>query len=254
MVTNDAALNVQGRALMALDTHSLIAGAERAGSRAIPSQYAPSLSLAFALQGRTLMALDMGSLIAGAKYRGEFEDRLKAVIKEVTDSNGRIILFIDEIHTVVGAGATSGAMDAGALWRVVCVCGCVCLVRVCAKDRLHERCDGCRWVSAAAPAAAFARSAPRRAVAYRWLFCMQQTATQRVLWPLSADLTPHLRLPPSPTPPPRQPAEADAGPRRAALHRRHHGEAPGLLALADCCLPPCCPAGSSVEWSLHSML
>ena len=59
------------------------------------------------LQDRLLMALDLGALIAGAKYRGEFEDRLKAVIKEVTDSNGKIILFIDEIHTVVGAGATS---------------------------------------------------------------------------------------------------------------------------------------------------
>ncbi|KAK9811777.1 hypothetical protein WJX72_009807 [[Myrmecia] bisecta] len=70
-----------------------------------------------ALQDRVLMALDMGSLVAGAKYRGEFEDRLKAVIKEVTDSNGRIILFIDEIHTVVGAGATSGAMDAGNLLK-----------------------------------------------------------------------------------------------------------------------------------------
>ena len=58
------------------------------------------------LQDRMLMSLDMGALIAGAKYRGEFEDRLKAVIKEVTDSNGKIILFIDEIHTVVGAGAT----------------------------------------------------------------------------------------------------------------------------------------------------
>ncbi|MEW5310494.1 MAG: hypothetical protein WDW38_002289 [Sanguina aurantia] len=65
--------------------------------------------------GRSLMALDMGALIAGAKYRGEFEDRLKAVIKEVTDSNGKIVLFIDEIHTVVGAGAAGadGAMDAG---------------------------------------------------------------------------------------------------------------------------------------------
>ena len=71
-----------------------------------------------ALQNRTLMALDMGSLIAGAKYRGEFEDRLKAVIKEVTESSGRIILFIDEIHTVVGAGATGeGAMDAGNLLK-----------------------------------------------------------------------------------------------------------------------------------------
>lgn len=59
------------------------------------------------------MSLDMGALIAGAKYRGEFEDRLKAVIKEVTASNGRIVLFIDEIHTVVGAGASQGSMDAG---------------------------------------------------------------------------------------------------------------------------------------------
>ena len=66
-----------------------------------------------ALQDRTLMSLDLGALIAGAKYRGEFEDRLKAVIKEVTASNGRIVLFIDEIHTVVGAGASQGSMDAG---------------------------------------------------------------------------------------------------------------------------------------------
>eukprot|EP00878_Enallax_costatus_P004104 GHUV01004332.1.p1 GENE.GHUV01004332.1~~GHUV01004332.1.p1 ORF type:complete len:464 (+),score=125.73 GHUV01004332.1:365-1756(+) len=63
------------------------------------------------------MALDMGALIAGAKYRGEFEDRLKAVLKEVSDSSGKIVLFIDEIHTVVGAGATGGAMDAGNLLK-----------------------------------------------------------------------------------------------------------------------------------------
>jgi len=64
------------------------------------------------LKDKHLMALDMGSLVAGAKYRGEFEERLKAVLKEVQDSNGRIILFIDELHTVVGAGAAEGAMDA----------------------------------------------------------------------------------------------------------------------------------------------
>ncbi|PSB02861.1 ATP-dependent chaperone ClpB [Merismopedia glauca] len=69
------------------------------------------------LKDRKLIALDMGSLIAGAKYRGEFEERLKAVLKEVTDSQGKIILFIDEIHTVVGAGATQGAMDAGNLLK-----------------------------------------------------------------------------------------------------------------------------------------
>jgi ATP-dependent Clp protease ATP-binding subunit ClpB len=69
------------------------------------------------LKDRKLIALDMGALIAGAKYRGEFEERLKAVLKEVTDSGGNIILFIDEIHTVVGAGATQGAMDAGNLLK-----------------------------------------------------------------------------------------------------------------------------------------
>lgn len=69
------------------------------------------------LKDRKLIALDMGALIAGAKYRGEFEERLKAVLKEVTDSEGNIILFIDEIHTVVGAGATQGAMDAGNLLK-----------------------------------------------------------------------------------------------------------------------------------------
>jgi ATP-dependent Clp protease ATP-binding subunit ClpB len=69
------------------------------------------------LLDRTLIALDMGSLIAGAKYRGEFEERLKAVLKEVTESHGNIVLFIDEIHTVVGAGATQGAMDAGNLLK-----------------------------------------------------------------------------------------------------------------------------------------
>lgn len=69
------------------------------------------------LKDRKLIALDMGALIAGAKYRGEFEERLKAVLKEVTDSKGQLILFIDEIHTVVGAGATQGAMDAGNLLK-----------------------------------------------------------------------------------------------------------------------------------------
>jgi len=69
------------------------------------------------LLDRTLISLDLGGLIAGAKYRGEFEERLKAVLKEVTDSQGNIIMFIDEIHTVVGAGATQGAMDAGNLLK-----------------------------------------------------------------------------------------------------------------------------------------
>jgi ATP-dependent Clp protease ATP-binding subunit ClpB len=65
------------------------------------------------LKNRQLVQLDLGALVAGAKYRGEFEERLKAVLKEVTDAAGEIILFVDEMHTVVGAGAAEGAMDAG---------------------------------------------------------------------------------------------------------------------------------------------
>lgn len=69
------------------------------------------------LKHKRIIALDMGALIAGAKYRGEFEERLKAVLKEVASSNGDIVLFIDELHTVVGAGAAEGAMDAGNLLK-----------------------------------------------------------------------------------------------------------------------------------------
>ncbi len=69
------------------------------------------------LKNKQLFALDMGSLIAGAKYRGEFEERLKAVLEEVKESDGQIILFIDELHTIVGAGKTDGAMDAGNLLK-----------------------------------------------------------------------------------------------------------------------------------------
>ena len=69
------------------------------------------------LKGRKLFALDMGALVAGAKYRGEFEERLKAVLEEVKKSEGQVILFIDELHTIVGAGKTDGAMDAGNLLK-----------------------------------------------------------------------------------------------------------------------------------------
>jgi len=69
------------------------------------------------LKGKRIVALDMGALIAGAKYRGEFEERLKAVLKEVLDAAGEVVLFIDELHTVVGAGKTEGSMDAGNLLK-----------------------------------------------------------------------------------------------------------------------------------------
>jgi ATP-dependent Clp protease ATP-binding subunit ClpB len=69
------------------------------------------------LKDKTIFALDLGSLIAGAKYRGEFEERLKAVLKEIQESEGRVIMFIDEMHTIVGAGKTEGSMDAGNLLK-----------------------------------------------------------------------------------------------------------------------------------------
>ena len=69
------------------------------------------------LKGCKVLALDMGALVAGAKMRGEFEERLKAVLYEVQEANGEIVLFIDEIHTVVGAGKADGAMDAGNLLK-----------------------------------------------------------------------------------------------------------------------------------------
>ncbi len=70
------------------------------------------------LKSKSLISLDMGLLVAGAKYKGEFEERLKSVIKEVTDSDGEIILFIDEIHTLIGAGSGGdGAMDAANLLK-----------------------------------------------------------------------------------------------------------------------------------------
>src|SRR5690606_33071746 len=69
------------------------------------------------LHNKIIYALDMGALMAGAKYRGEFEERLKAVVKEVADSNGDIILFIDEIHTLIGSGAMGGGMDAADILR-----------------------------------------------------------------------------------------------------------------------------------------
>ncbi len=69
------------------------------------------------LKNKRLLSLDLGALVAGTKFRGEFEERLKAVIKEITDANGQIILFIDELHTLVGAGAAEGAMDASNLLK-----------------------------------------------------------------------------------------------------------------------------------------
>ncbi|WP_444964668.1 ATP-dependent chaperone ClpB [Pediococcus pentosaceus] len=90
------------------------------------------------LVDKTIVSLDMGSLVAGAKYRGDFEERLKAVLKEVSRSDGQIILFIDEIHTIVGAGKTEGSMDAGNLLKPMLARGELHLIGATTLDEYRE--------------------------------------------------------------------------------------------------------------------
>jgi ATP-dependent Clp protease ATP-binding subunit ClpB len=90
------------------------------------------------LKGKKVVSLDMGALIAGAKYRGEFEERLKAVLKEVQQSEGQIVLFIDELHTVVGAGKAEGAMDAGNLLKPMLARGELHCIGATTLDEYHK--------------------------------------------------------------------------------------------------------------------
>ena len=90
------------------------------------------------LKDKTIISLDMGSLIAGAKYRGEFEERLKNVLKEVKKSEGKILLFIDEIHNIVGAGKTEGSMDAGNLLKPMLARGELHLIGATTLDEYRE--------------------------------------------------------------------------------------------------------------------
>jgi ATP-dependent Clp protease ATP-binding subunit ClpB len=90
------------------------------------------------LKHKRLVQLDMGALVAGAKYRGEFEERLKAVLKEITESNGEIILFLDEMHTVVGAGAAEGAMDAGNMLKPMLARGELHLIGATTLNEYHK--------------------------------------------------------------------------------------------------------------------
>ncbi len=90
------------------------------------------------LKHKRLVQLDMGALVAGAKYRGEFEERLKAVLKEITDSEGEVILFLDEMHTVVGAGAAEGAMDASNMLKPMLARGELHLIGATTLDEYHK--------------------------------------------------------------------------------------------------------------------
>jgi len=91
------------------------------------------------LRGKRLVALDLGAMVAGAKYRGEFEERLKAVLSEIKDSDGQIITFIDELHTVVGAGGAEGAMDAGNMLKPMLARGELRMVGATTLDEYRER-------------------------------------------------------------------------------------------------------------------
>ncbi|HYS30931.1 MAG TPA: ATP-dependent Clp protease ATP-binding subunit, partial [Streptosporangiaceae bacterium] len=91
------------------------------------------------LRGKRLVALDLSAMVAGAKYRGEFEERLKAVLNEIKESEGQIITFIDELHTVVGAGAAEGAMDAGNMLKPMLARGELRMVGATTLDEFRER-------------------------------------------------------------------------------------------------------------------
>ena len=91
------------------------------------------------LRGKRLIALDLGSMVAGAKYRGEFEERLKAVLNEIRESDGQVVTFIDELHTVVGAGAAEGAMDAGNMLKPMLARGELRMVGATTLDEYRER-------------------------------------------------------------------------------------------------------------------
>ncbi|MCW2133801.1 ATP-dependent Clp protease ATP-binding subunit ClpB [Arthrobacter sp. VKM Ac-2550] len=90
------------------------------------------------LRGKTLISLDLGSMVAGAKYRGEFEERLKAVLEEIKNSDGQIVTFIDELHTVVGAGASEGSMDAGNMLKPMLARGELRLIGATTLDEYRE--------------------------------------------------------------------------------------------------------------------
>ncbi|MBG6184266.1 ATP-dependent Clp protease ATP-binding subunit ClpB [Arthrobacter sp. CAN_A214] len=91
------------------------------------------------LRGKTLISLDLGSMVAGAKYRGEFEERLKAVLEEIRSANGQVVTFIDELHTVVGAGASEGSMDAGNMLKPMLARGELRLIGATTLDEYRER-------------------------------------------------------------------------------------------------------------------
>ena len=105
-----------------------------------------------ALKDKQVLALDLGAMVAGAKFRGEFEERLKAVLKEIESAEGKIILFIDEMHTLVGAGKADGAMDASNLLKPELARGALHCIGATTLERIPQACREGRGARAAVPA------------------------------------------------------------------------------------------------------
>ncbi len=114
------------------------------------------------LRDRRVISLDLGAMVAGSKYRGEFEDRLKAVLKEIADANGQIIVFIDELHTIVGAGAAEGAMDAGNMLKPMLARGELRAVGATTLDEYRKHIEKDAGAGAPLPAGATWASRPWR--------------------------------------------------------------------------------------------
>ena len=128
IVNGDVPSTLRDKDLVELDMSALVAGAKYRG------EFEERLKSVL----KEVVELDMSALVAGAKYRGEFEDRLKSVLKEVQKANGRVILFIDELHTIVGAGATEGSMDAGNILKPALARGELHMIGATTLDEYHK--------------------------------------------------------------------------------------------------------------------
>ncbi len=146
IVAGDVPSTLQNKKLISLDLGSMVAGPVLIGEPGVGktavveglAQRIVAGDVPSTLQNKKLISLDLGSMVAGSKYRGEFEERLKSVLNEIKNANGQIITFIDEIHTIVGAGAAEGSMDAGNMLKPMLARGELRLIGATTLDEYRE--------------------------------------------------------------------------------------------------------------------